>query len=83
MPTDTKPHTNGLPPIDVRRAFYDRIAARDDVINTDFTRDGFRTILVSTANAHLPDDVADDARDMGYAVEPGVYGFDYALAADH
>lgn len=63
--------------IDERRAFLRTLQNRDDVVTTDFTRDGFQTLYVQFAtDTGFHKSLQDRARELGYSIEPcngGVY----------
>lgn len=67
MPTDT-PDTAS---IDERRAFLRTLEARDEIVNTDASRDGFQIIYVEVAEtAGFHKTLQEQADRLGYRIEP-------------
>jgi len=63
--------------IDARRAFLRELQRRDDVVNTDFSRDEYQVLYIEfAADAGFNKSLQGRARDLGYSIEPcngGVY----------
>lgn len=57
-------------PIDHRRAFLRALQTHDDVVNTEFTRDGFQVIYVEFApDTGFHASLQEEAHRLGYSIE--------------
>ena len=61
------------PPMPSRGAFFGAVAAHEDVVAVDFTRDGFRTVFAEVDSADgIDESLRREADRLGYAVRrPG------------
>lgn len=57
--------------VEERREFHEELRERDDVVGTDFSRDGFATIFVELdrASTGFHQDLQERAARLGYGIE--------------